>query len=164
MSQLLSTFGINWMLLLAQMVNFAILLFVLKRYAYGPILSMLHKRREIIRQGMEDASRAKQDLTQAEHNAAELLKEAKINAHALVSDAQNQANQYIATAKNEGDAEKNLIVQSAQGEIEALRHKNEIAVKEKAVEHIMAGIRSMLGDEVDERMNDRLIKRLTKVS
>ena len=44
MSELFSKLGIDWKLLIAQIINFLVLLFVLYKFAYRPILSMLEKR------------------------------------------------------------------------------------------------------------------------
>lgn len=146
------------------MLNFAVLLYVLKRYAYGPILKMLQDRKSIIEKGLQDASKAEKDLLEARANAEEIAKEAKSEANATLLEAQNQANAFSAKVKYDALTEKTKIIESAQGEIEALRQKNEKAVKEKAVEHIVSSVRSILRDEVTEDMNSKIIGKLTRSS
>ena len=60
--ELLSNLGINGKLLLAQIVNFFILLYILKRFAYKPILKVLDDRKEKIEKGLRDAENAKDKL------------------------------------------------------------------------------------------------------
>ena len=55
--ELLSKLGIDWKLLLAQVVNFGILLGVLTVFVYRPLLDLLDARRERIAKAMEDAGR-----------------------------------------------------------------------------------------------------------
>lgn len=164
MSQLFSTFGVDWKLLISQMVNFGIILFVLKRYAYGPVLGMLQKRKEIIERGLDDASKAEKSLKEATLNAEEISKVAKTNANAIIAEAQSEASQYVNKAKYDALTEKGKIISSAQAEIESQRQKNERLVKEKAVEHIVSSIKTILGSEVDENMNSRIIRKLTSNS
>lgn len=164
MSELFHTFGVDWKILLTQMINFGILLYLLKRYAYGPILGMLQERKSIIEKGLSDASKAEKNLLEAKANAEELTREAKSGANAIVLEAQNQANQFSAKVKYDALTEKGKIIESAQGEIEAIRVKNERSVKEKAVDHIVSGVRSILGEEMTSEMNNRIIKKLTHTS
>ena len=57
--EIFHAFGIEWKLLVIQMINFAIALFVLYRYAYKPIMAMLLKRETEIKEGVEAAAGAK---------------------------------------------------------------------------------------------------------
>lgn len=160
MSELFSTFGVDWKLLLTQMINFGVLLFVLKRYAYGPVLSMLQKRKEIIAKGLDDSAKAEKSLLLANENAEEIKKNAKTEANSIISEAQNEAWQFSTQTKNEALQEKSKIVNSAQSEIESIKNKNELLVKQRAVDHIISGIRSILKDEINPEMNERIISKL----
>lgn len=57
--EIFHAFGIEWKLLVIQMINFAIVLFVLHRYAYKPIMAMLAKREKEIADGITAAANAK---------------------------------------------------------------------------------------------------------
>lgn len=162
MGELFKTFGIDWKLLLTQILNFAVLFFVLKKYAYGPVLSMLEKRKQIIVKGLEDSALAEKSLKDAELNADEIKRQAKVSAQGIVTDAQNEAWSFSTKAKNEALAEKSRIVESAQSDIESIKAKNEKLVKEKAVDQIISGLKSILSDEITPEMNERIIGRLTK--
>ncbi len=163
MNELLHTFGVDWKILLTQMLNFAVLLYVLKRYAYGPVLKMLQDRKAIIEKGLSDASKAEKDLLEAKANADEITKEAKSGANAIVLEAKNQANEFQAKVKYDALTEKAKIIDSAQADIDNLKQRNEKAVREKAVEHIVSSVKSILGEEVTADMNSRIIKKLTQV-
>ena len=55
-------FGVNPILLLAQIVNFLIILYVLKRFMYKPVLNILKNREDEIKKGIEDAQIAEEKL------------------------------------------------------------------------------------------------------
>ena len=79
--EVLAKLGIDWKLLLAQAVNFAVLFWVLRRYAYQPMLDFLEKRTIKIEQGLKDAEKATLKLSEIEAQEKKVLgaaqKEAK---------------------------------------------------------------------------------------
>src|SRR3990167_6951375 len=84
MSELLQHFGIEWKLLLAQLVNFGVLFFVLRKFAYGPLLGMLRERREKIAEGMRAAEESQQKLAEANREKDALLGEARKESVSLI--------------------------------------------------------------------------------
>ena len=66
MSELLTKLGIDLKLLVAQIVNFLILLLVLYKFAYGPIVAMLEKRQKKIEKGLKEAEEAHKKLEESE--------------------------------------------------------------------------------------------------
>ena len=91
MSELIRHFGIDWKLLLAQAVNFLILLVVLKKFAYGPILKILKKRKDEIEKGLKFTKEAGERLEQIGEEKEAVLKEARGEALGIVSQAENTA-------------------------------------------------------------------------
>ncbi len=164
MNQLLTNFGVDWKLLLAQMVNFAILLYVLKRFAYSPVIDMLHKRQEIVRKGMEDASQAEKSLVEAKSVAEELRNEAKSDAFSLLESTRREADDFMLQSKEAATVEKNRIVAKAQKEIDTAQEASEQELRKKTVDLVIAGVRSVLKDEIDPALNSRIISRLTHTS
>ena len=70
MSDLLSQFGINWTLLIAQMVNFAVLVWVLAKFVYKPVIRVLDERRERIENSLTQAKSIEQksrDANSSQH-------------------------------------------------------------------------------------------------
>jgi len=91
MGQTLEIMGIYWPKLIAQTVNFAIILFVLWRWAYRPILQMLEQRREKIAQSMADAGKIKAELARTESARQEVLAKANDQANKLIEEARAAA-------------------------------------------------------------------------
>lgn len=77
-------FGIDGKLLLAQAVNFFVLLWLLKRYAYGPLLRMMARRRDEIQHGIRSAKESEEKLARIGIEREEILKGARDNALAIV--------------------------------------------------------------------------------
>ena len=87
MQQLFSAFGIDWRLLIAQAVNFGVVLVALWYFLYQPVLRTLEKRRQIIAQGVADATQAREALAGVDEEAAMRVKNADVKAESIVSAA-----------------------------------------------------------------------------
>jgi F-type H+-transporting ATPase subunit b len=92
MSQLLDAFGIDWKLLLAQAVNFAIVLVALRYFLYTPVLTMLEKRRQFVAKGVEDARQAETLLAGADSEAEKRVRAADEESESIVERARHSAN------------------------------------------------------------------------
>ncbi len=91
MSAILTTFGIDWRLLLIQAANFGILLFGLWYFLYAPMMKTLEERRKKVSQGVVDAQAAEAKLHEIEGARTATLAEAGKEADSLISQAQSRA-------------------------------------------------------------------------
>src|SRR5262249_9596327 len=80
------TFGVDWSHLIAQMITFSIVCFLLYRFAYRPILKKLGERRQLIAQGLADAERIKAELAQTEARRQEVMAQAGAQATQFIED------------------------------------------------------------------------------
>jgi F-type H+-transporting ATPase subunit b len=91
MLQTIGDLGIQWPKLIAQFVNFSIVLFVLWRFAYKPVFQLLEARRQKIAEGISNAEKIKAELTATETERKRVLAEAGDQAAKLIEDARNAA-------------------------------------------------------------------------
>ncbi len=102
MEQIITVFGINWKLILIQGVNFGLLLFVLQRYLYKPVLAMVDTRRAKIESAIKNAEQMEADLGQAEAEKTHILREAT-----------QKGDEIIAHAKKHAEGEEHIIIKDA---------------------------------------------------
>ncbi|NGO38171.1 F0F1 ATP synthase subunit B [Limisphaera ngatamarikiensis] len=91
MGETLQTLGIQWPKLIAQTINFAIVLFVLWKWAYQPVLRMLELRRQKIAESMAQAERIRAELEATERQRTQILAEAQAQAQKLIEEARQAA-------------------------------------------------------------------------
>src|SRR5882724_11377843 len=91
MIELIEKFGIDWRILLAQVVNFIVVLIVLGKFVYKPVMKMLNKRREDIEHGIKSAKEAEEKLRDADNMRLRTEKEAKEQAFQVISKAEADA-------------------------------------------------------------------------
>lgn len=87
MGETIQALGISWPKLIGQMVNFSIVLFVLWRWAYRPVLALLEERRQKIAESMENAERIKAELAKTETTRQETLSQANVQANQMIIEA-----------------------------------------------------------------------------
>jgi F-type H+-transporting ATPase subunit b len=85
--RIVTTFGVDWPHLLAQVVSFCIVCFILYRFAYRPVLKMLEVRRQQIAQGLANAEQIKAELARTEAQRQEVMAHANIQATKFIEEA-----------------------------------------------------------------------------
>ncbi len=86
-----TTFGVDWAHLLAQVISFSIVCFILYRFAYRPVLKMLEARRQQIAQGLANAEQIKAELAKTETQRQEVMTRANVEATKFIEEARAAA-------------------------------------------------------------------------
>ena len=101
----ISALGINLPSLIAQLVNFTLLLVILYLLAYKPLLRVLDERKKRIQEGLEASEEAKQRLTQTEQEVTRELDKARQDGQALIAQAQQMSARVQEEARQQARAE-----------------------------------------------------------
>jgi F-type H+-transporting ATPase subunit b len=89
--QIARTFGVDWPHLIAQMISFSIVCFLLYRFAYGPVLRMLADRRRLIAESLANADKVKAELARTETQRQEVMARANAQATQFIEEARAAA-------------------------------------------------------------------------
>ncbi len=164
MDELIRNFGIDLRLLLAQAVNFFILLFVLWRFAYGPILKTLKARRREIEKGLEFTKKAEEELKRTNELREETLRKARGEALSIVSQAENLGKERKGEMVREANKKVESVVADAKRAIEEEKAKMGEVVHKNAREFLKSGIIKILGKmpagERDQHLIEEALKEL----
>jgi F-type H+-transporting ATPase subunit b len=85
------TFGWNWQLFLSQVISFCIVAFLLRRFAYRPILAILEERRRKIEEGQLNAEKIRKELAEAEKRYQEIVAKGNADAQKMIDEARDSA-------------------------------------------------------------------------
>jgi F-type H+-transporting ATPase subunit b len=153
--------------LIAQIINFAILLFLLKRYAYGPVIAMLRERRQNIEAGVKASDEAKKRLANAEESRKEILVKAEEEAHGVVAHAEKLAEEQAATILTAARAKSEQVIAMGSKKIEEERLKLEDDFQAEAQALIKKGLIATIGkmnpDERDEKLISEALRELKTI-
>jgi len=144
-TELTDKFGISWPLFIAQVINFIIVLFVLKKFAFGPIQAMLEQRKNRISEGEEKLKRIETQLAESEERTAAAIEEAKDSAANL---SEQKTQEAIASAQG--------ILQKAEDAAKAERTQMVAELKQDFGRLVAATTASVTGKVLNDDDNKRI--------
>jgi F-type H+-transporting ATPase subunit b len=111
---MLETLGVKWPEFIASLINISIVLFVLTKFAFGPIGNMLAARRQKIADSIANADKIKAELARTEADRQKVLAEAGETANKLIADAREAAARVRETETQKAIASAEQIVTKAR--------------------------------------------------
>lgn len=163
--KLFGNFGVDAPHLIAQLVNFSILAFVLYKFAIKPALGQLEERIRQAEQLQSDRVQAEQKLADAKKTAQAELQKASDEAAKILNEARNNAKQTIEAAKGEAVAAVAEITRKGKESLEADRRQmlNEVRgeVSRLVVETAAKVLEQNLDDAQRTRLNEAAVKQLS---
>ena len=116
------TFGWNWKLFLSQVISFCIVAFLLRRFAYKPVLAVLEERRRKIEEGQLNAEKIRKELAEAEKRYQEIVAKGSVDAQKMIDEARNSAAHLSERKQQEAVAAAEQIMAKAR-EAGAIEHE-----------------------------------------
>lgn len=158
LGDLLGGFGVNTVAFLSQLVSFAIVFFLLWRWALPAVVKTIDKRNAVIREGVENAERARRDLEEATRRAEQVMLEARKQAQDTIADASKVAEREANRIQEEAQARAQQIEQQQVARIhqEAARARAELG--RMVVNLSINAASQVVGKSVDNRDNRRMVE------
>lgn len=152
--------GIDWKILIGQLVNFVILLLVLKHFAYKPFLSMMERRRREIEEGVNKSKEAQEVMAKVREEESLMREKSKLEAREVMKNtevkAQEKTKELMLIAEKEREKILNEARITGEKEIASQVNKKEIEMAETAI----TVASKFLGSKFDEVSDRRLIEKL----
>ena len=157
----LETFGVNWPFFIAQLINFVLVLFVLKKWAFGPIQGILEKRRNRIAEGEAKMEEIQKKLDESEQEKAALLEKANADAKRMISEAKQSATALGEQKSQEAVAQAQTILNKAQEAARAERAALATELKQEFGRLVVATTCQVTGKELNasdqKRINEEAV-------
>ncbi len=153
----IGSLGINLPILIAQIVNFTILLVVLRLVAWGPLLKMLDERRERIRESLASAEEMKSKAAESDRQLSDQIEAARREAQGLVAQAQEVANRIQAEARTQAQADADATLARARNEIQLERDSAIADLRKEFADLTIAAAEKVINTSLDRNAHRRLI-------
>lgn len=153
--------GIEPIYLLTQLINVGILLAILTKLLYRPILKVLDERRNAVEQSMKNAQQVQSELVRAEKKADEVIQKARNEAKAIIEEGKTSAAALEKDLLARARQEANDIVGKGRRDIETERAEMEKTVRAQAVTLAVGMTETLLGEVLSVHDHKKLIE--TKV-
>ncbi|OGD85893.1 ATP synthase F0 subunit B [Candidatus Curtissbacteria bacterium RIFCSPHIGHO2_01_FULL_41_13] len=156
--QIFESFGIQPTLLLAQIVNFLIILFLLQKFFYKPIFKMFEDRKKRIEESLKSADLIEEKLKKTEEKSALILQDAQKNAQDLIESAKKEAERI--TEKAIGDSRKIIEegLTQAQVQIENQRQRMQKQLEKETLTLVIEVVKKVLGRTLKTKEKHQLTK------
>ncbi len=156
MSGLLFNLGIDWRLLIAQAINFAILMWLLNRYAYKPILAVLEKRRSDIKKNADLTDETEKKLKEISILKDEILSKARKDSETIIQEAETSAERVRQEKIKDAESEALHIVTSANARVDDDREKLRLELKEEVADLVITAVEKTVGDVIGKKEQEKM--------
>lgn len=141
-----------------QMINFLVLLIILRALLYKPLLKVMQDREKRINDGLANAERADQMLAESELTHQETVKAAKVESHAILESARKSAEESKLNIIQDAEAEAAKIIKNGQNVVELEKSKAAQELKVQAVDLIIQTAEKVLKEKIDLARDQKLIE------
>ena len=162
MENLIETFHLDVKLIMAQVVNFTIVFFVLYWFAFKPLAKAMSERSSKIAKGLDDAKKVEEKLAETQREFNKALVQAKKQANQILEkaalDAEARKQQMTAKAKEEIGA----VINQEKQKMQAEKRQTLKEIKKEVADLVIAAVEKVLGEKMDERKDREMIKEIAK--
>ena len=157
MDKILTDFGVQPVYLAAQAVNFILLLFILKKFMYKPILKVIEERKKIASKTLHDAEKIEVQLKNTDLESAEKLDEASKKAQIILKKASHAANQIVAEAHEKAESDVENMLQKGKESISQDREIMKNELREELADLVILGVERIAGKILDEADQNKIL-------
>jgi F-type H+-transporting ATPase subunit b len=154
----MESIGIDWHILLAQLINFGILFGILFVLLYKPVRRMLDERSARIREGMEQAEQVKEQLARTDEQVRTQMEAARREGQGILAQAAQMGERLKEEARGEAKREAETIVNRARAEIERERDEAIEDLRNQFVDLAIAAAEKVVSETLDKEKHRRLIE------
>lgn len=151
-------FGIQPLLLVAQIVNFLILLFLLHKFMYKPLLSVMQKRRERIEEGLRNAEEVEKRLQEIAIEREDRLKKASEEAKEIIHDASKSATELIAEARHKATEDIKVMIKKHQEQMQREKDQLYKEIRKEIAGLMVVGLQKVAKKTLNEQDKKVLLK------
>ena len=158
MPEIFAKLGLDMKLIVAQAVNFVLLLIILHRLAYKPILGMLEKRADTIDKSLKQAKKIEEELQRTEEDRKKEMTKAREEYRALVAEAEETGKQKKEEMAKEAKRKTEEIITRAKEEIRNEKEKSVREARQEIADLAIEISKKIIGRNIDEEKEKELVK------
>ena len=138
-------------------VTFLVLLTLLAKFAWGPLLKALESRQNLIRKSLDDAQQATQELERVNQESLQILRTARVEAESIISQSRSAADSLREEIKQKARAEGAALVRNAERQIQLETARALQQIRHEAVDLSVMIASKLIGRNLSKDDNTRLI-------
>ncbi len=149
-------------LFLWTILTFLVLLVLLAKFAWKPLLALLDRREEMIRQSLDDAEKAKQELQRLQQESKEILSKARVEAQSILAKSRSEAEKLKGELRQEAKVQADSILRDAEKQIQVETEKAIAVIKNEVVDLSLLVASKLIKKNLSKEDNQSLIEESLK--
>jgi len=149
--------NIDFSVVLTTIIGFLIVVAILKKFAWEPILNLLDERRETIRKDFADAETARTDAEEIKHDFELKIGEIKVIERERIQEAAKAGENLASRIKTEAQDKAEATLSKAQTDIEVETQKAQVELRDTVVDLAIGAAEKLLNEKLDDETHRRLI-------
>jgi F-type H+-transporting ATPase subunit b len=160
--EIFEIFGLNGILIIAQIVNFLVILYILKRFLYKPLFSVLEKRQQLAKEAVEKADESSKALEDAQEKEKEIIRKAQETAAQIIADAKEQSADMIKKAEENTKKQTDKMLADAKTQIEQETQHAQSQLNKYVAKLSVDLLKKSLANVFTEKEQSEIIERAVK--
>jgi F-type H+-transporting ATPase subunit b len=149
-------------LFLWTILTFLVLLVLLAKFAWKPLLALLDRREEMIRQSLDDAEKAKHELQRLQQESKEILSKARVEAQSILAKSRSEAEKLKGELRQEAKVQADSIIRDAEKQIQVETEKAISGIKNEVVDLSLLVASKLIKKNLSKEDNQSLIEESLK--
>lgn len=149
-------------LFLWTILTFLVLLVLLAKFAWKPLLALLDRREEMIRLSLDDAEKAKQELQRLQQESKEILSKARVEAQSILAKSRSEAEKLKGELRQEAKVQADSILRGAEKQIQVETKKAIAVIKNEVVDLSLLVASKLIKRNLSKEDNQSLIEESLK--
>jgi F-type H+-transporting ATPase subunit b len=150
--------GVQWTNLIFQILAFLILIWLLQRYAYGPVVRMLDARADRIRESMQTAERIEREMAETQRQNQAILDEARREAQTILARSREAGEELLGRAREEASTQRERELERARQQIRAETEQAKEELRREVAELALLAASRIVRQELDPAKHVQLIQ------
>ncbi len=161
-SQDLQLFKPDVSLMILTWLAFIVLLFVLTKYAWKPILDNLDQREETIRRSVEEADRIRRQMEQLEQTKAQMIEETRQKSALMIEEARKASRNAGKVIEDQAKSQAQITLENAERDAKEASNKAYFELKKQSADLVIALASRLVRENMNEEKNKKLVNDVLK--
>jgi len=140
---------IDWGQVITQIVGFLIVLGILKKYAWGPVLDMLDERRDNIQREFDEIATGKKEVASTQDRLDAQLREIEAERRVKIQEAVQEGEKVGNEIKSKARQDAQSLIQRAEEQVVQDQAKAQVALRNETVAMVLGATEKMLREKLD---------------
>lgn len=154
--------GLSFKAFIIQLITFVLIFFLLKKFAFGPIVRLLDQRHKVIEDGVKLGQKMEKEQAQLEKKHEDIMRQARKDADKVIATAQKEAREITREAEKAAQHKANVILADAEVKIGEESERARHALEKDIVAIVSEATEAIVGEKVDARKDAAIIDKILK--